>query len=154
VNKKVILGIILGMVLVTSVVSLVFQIPTGESDIGQIKDIEVKRESQLNIIDNASVAWQDGAIGDEQFAEIINQAIIDTDALREEYLTLKVPSKYDRYKQLSLDSLDKQKEAFIVLREYVGTNDASVRESLRADFDQLLVSSFEYRRDALRELDS
>lgn len=153
-NKKVILGIILGMVLVTSVVSLVFQIPTGESDIGQIKDIEVKRESQLNIIDNASVAWQDGAIGDEQFAEIINQAIIDTDALREEYLTLKVPSKYDRYKQLSLDSLDKQKEAFIVLREYVGTNDASVRESLRADFDQLLVSSFEYRRDALRELDS
>jgi hypothetical protein len=150
VKKKAIIGIGLGVVLLTSIVGVMSaSLPT---DTDRIKDIERERELKLNVIDNASVAWQQGVIGNGQFIEVIDQSISDTDALREEYLSLNLPSAYSKYKQLSIDSLDKQKEAFLKLKEYVQTEDPELQQSLRTEFDQLLVTSFEYRRDALREL--
>jgi len=150
VNKKAIVGIGLGVVLLTSIVGVMSSsLPT---DTNKIQDIEREREEKLNVIDNASVAWQQGVIGNVQFIEVIDQSITDTDTLREEYLSLNLPSTYARYKQLSIDSLDKQKEAFLKLKEYVQTEDPETQQSLRAELDQLLVTSFEYRRDALREL--
>ncbi len=149
-NKKAIVGIGLGVVLLTSIVGVMSSsLPT---DTNKIQDIEREREEKLNVIDNASVAWQQGVIGNVQFIEVIDQSITDTDTLREEYLSLNLPSTYARYKQLSIDSLDKQKEAFLKLKEYIQTEDPETQQSLRAELDQLLVTSFEYRRDALKEL--
>ena len=123
------------------------------SDSDKIIDIEKKRERELDFIDNASVTWQQGVIDDLQFTEIINQSITDTDTLRGEYLSLRLISIYDNYKKLSMNSLDKQREALQKMKEYVQTEDPVIRESLRVEFDQLLIASFENRRDALRELD-
>ena len=149
-NKKAIVGIGLGVVLLTSIVGVMSSsLPT---DTNKIQDIEREREEKLNVIDNASVAWQQGVIGNVQFIEVIDQSITDTDTLREEYLSLNLPSTYARYKQLSIDSLDKQKEAFLKLKEYIQTEDPETQQSLRAELDQLLVTSFEYRRDSLKEL--
>jgi len=150
VNKKVIVGIALGVILLTSIVGVMSQ--SLPADTEKIKDIERKREQKLDVIDNASLAWQQEVINDKQFIDVIDQSIIDTDSLRNEYSALNLPRTYDKYKQLSIDSLDKQKEAFLKLKAYVQTDDPETEKLLRAEFDQLLITSFEFRRDALREL--
>ncbi len=149
-NKKLIIGIASGVVILTAIAGVMSQ---SHSDTDKIMDIEKKRERKLDFIDNASVTWQQGAIDDLQFTEIINQSITDTDTLRGEYLSLRLISTHDNYKKLSMNSLDKQREALQKMKEYVQTEDPVVRESLRVEFDQLLIASFEHRRDALRELD-
>ncbi|MEM2760035.1 MAG: hypothetical protein QXU32_09930 [Nitrososphaerales archaeon] len=150
-NKKVIVGIILGTILITSIAGILNINPVTYSE--KIKDIERRHELALDVIDNASVSWQRGAISDVQFIAVIDQSIIETDNLQREYLSLNLPSTYDKYKRLSIDSLVKQKEAFLKLKEYVQTEDIEARQLIRAEFDQLITTSFEYRRDALRELD-
>ena len=149
-NKKLIIGIASGVVLLTAIAGVMSQ---SHSDTDKIMEIEKKRERKLDFIDNASVTWQQGVIDDLQFTEIINQSITDTDTLRGEYLSLRLISIYDNYKKLSMNSLDKQREALQKMKEYVQTEDPVIRESLRVEFDQLLIASFENRRDALRELD-
>ncbi len=148
-NKKLgIAGIFLGIILITSLVALTGSQPAAST----IKELEVKREQKLDVIDTASVYWQQGLIGSDEFIEVINQSITDTDALRAEYLALSVSPRYDEYRNLSLNSLDRQKEAFVKLREYVETGDQEQRPAVREEFDRLILLSFEYRRDALREL--
>lgn len=149
-NKKVIVGVALGVILLTSVVSVMSASPPADTE--KIKEIEMKREQKLDFIDNASLAWQQEVITDEQFLDVIDQSIIDTDSLRDEYSALNLPRTYDKYKQLSIDSLDKQREAFLKLKAYVQTDDPETEKLLRAEFDQLLITSFEFRRDALKEL--
>lgn len=149
-NKKLIIGIASGVVLLTAIAGVMSQ---SHSDTDKIMDIEKKRERKLDLIDNASVTWQQGAIDDLQFTEIINLSITDTDTLRGEYLSLRLLSTYDNYKKLSIDSLDKEREALQKMKEYVQTEDPALRESLRVEFDQLLITSFENRGEALRELD-
>lgn len=151
VNKKFLVAVIMGVMLLTSVVAVVgFNVPT---DTSKIRDIETERERKLDVIDNASVAWQQGTIEDTRFLEIIDQSISDTQNLRTEYRELNLPPSYDRYIQLSVNSLDKQEDAFVKLKQYVETDNLEQQELLRAEFDQLLISSFEDRRDALRELE-
>ena len=149
-NKKVIVGIALGAILLTSIVGVMNLSP--QPDTAKIKDIEKKREENLNFIDWASVSWQQGTINSTQFIAIIDKSLIDTEALRQEYLSLNIHPTYDKYKRLSLDSLDKQKEAFLKLKEYVQTENSEARKQIRSEFDQLITASFEYRRDALREV--
>lgn len=149
-NTKIIIAIALSAVLITSVVSVMSVNFAKDTD--KIKDIETKREQKLNVIDNASVAWQQGMIDDVQFIQVIDQSIVDTENMREEYSSLNLAPEYDRYKRLSINSLEKQKKAFLVLKEYVQADNPQIQEQLRAQFDELIIESFEYRRDALREL--
>lgn len=146
------MGISLGVIMLTSIVGVLNLNPS--TDNSKFKDIEMKREQKLDIIDKASMSWQQGLISKEQFAAIIEQSIMDTDALREEYLSLDVPPKYDKYKRLSIDSLDQQRQAFLKLKEYVQAEDPEAQQSIRAEFDELMVTSFEYRKEALQELES
>ena len=156
-KKKAFVGVGLGVILLTSVVSLMGQ--GSAPDNSKIKDIdskigniETKRERMLDMVDNASIAWQQDALDDESFREVIDQSIVETDALRAEYLSLNLASKYDKYKQLSIESLDKQKEALLKLKEYSQTEDPDLQQLIRVEFDQLLITSFEYHRDARTEL--
>lgn len=148
-KKKAIVGIALGAIMVSSMVGAI-SLPT---DSDKISDIEKKREQKLNVIDNASVSWQQGMLGKEQFIAAIEQSIIDTDALSEEYRSLNLPHKYDKYKSLSIESLNQQKEAFLKLKEYVETEDPEAQQLKRSEFDQLMITSFQYHREALRELE-
>lgn len=148
-KKKAIVGIALGVIMITSTVGAI----NFPKDTSKIRDIEQKREQKLDVIDKASRSWQQGLVDKGQFTAVIDQSIIDIDALREEYLSLDLPQKYDKYKSLSIDSLDKQKEAFLKLREYVQTDDTRLQPSMRAEFDQLMTESFQYRSDARKELD-
>ena len=148
-KKKAIVGIALGAIMVSSMVGAI-SLPT---DSDKISDIEKKREQKLNVIDNASVSWQQGMLGKEQFIAAIEQSIIDTDALSEEYRSLNLPHKYDKYKSLSIESLNQQKEAFLKLKEYVETEDPEAQQLKRSEFDQLMKTSFQYHREALRELE-
>lgn len=150
VHKKAIVGIALGVIMLTSVVGAV----SLHTDTNKTIDLERKREQKLNLIDNASLSWRQGIIDDEKFIEVIEQAVTDTDLLRGEYELLNLPPKYDKYKSLSLDSLNKQKEAFLKLKEYVQTEDPTARESIQSEFDQLMITSFDDRREALKELES
>ena len=147
-KKKALVGIALGVIMITSAAGA-FNFP---KDTSKIRDIEQKREQKLDVIDKASRSWQQGLIDQTQFTAVIDQSIVDTDALREEYLSLNPPQKYDKYKSLSIDSLDKQKEAFLKLREYVLAKDTPTGLSIRADFERLMTKSFEYRDEARKEL--
>jgi hypothetical protein len=149
-KKKALVGIALGIIMLTSIVGAI-SLPT---DGNKISDIENKRREKLDYIDSASVAWQQGMIGKEEFIRIIEQSITDTDALRDEYRSLGLPQKYDRYKSLSIESLSIQKDAFLKLKEYVEAGDPETQELKRAEFDQLMVSSIQYHNQALRELES
>ncbi len=149
-KKKAFVGVGLGVILLTSVVSLMGQ--SSAPDNSKIGNIETKRERMLDMVDNASIAWQQDALGDESFREVIDQSITETDALRAEYLSLNLDSTYDKYKQLSIESLDKQKEALLKLKEYSQTEDPDLQQLIRVEFDQLLIASFEYHRDARTEL--
>lgn len=152
-NKKALVAIGFGVILFTSILGVINLNPSSDVN-DRIKDMEMRREQKLDVIDSASVSWQQNRIDDRQFIEIIDQSIIDTDALREEYLALNLPATYDKYKELSINSLDRQKEAFLKLREYVLTEEPDVQKTIRAEFDELIISSFEFRRDALRELNN
>jgi hypothetical protein len=149
VKKKAIVGIALGIIMLTSIVGAI-SLP---NDSNKISDIENKRREKLDFIDRASAAWQQGMIGKEEFIRIIEQSIIDTDALNIEYQSLSLPQKYDRYKNLSIESLEAQKEAFLKLKEYVEAEDPQTQELKRSEFDQLMVASIQYRNEALRELE-
>ncbi|MGH9879669.1 MAG: hypothetical protein ACRD5H_18725, partial [Nitrososphaerales archaeon] len=65
-----------------------------------------------------------------------------------------LPQKYDRYKSLSIESLNIQKDAFLKLKEYVEAGDPETQELKRAEFDQLMIASIQYRNQALGELES
>lgn len=148
-NRKLgIIGIAIGIILITSVITLTGSPPAASI----IKDLEMKREQKLDIIDRASVYWQQGLIGHEEFIAVIEQSITDTEDMRDDYLSLDVPPRYDVYKSLSIDSLNKQMEAFLKLKEYVEIGDLEQGPAVREEFDRLMLTSFEYRRDALREL--
>lgn len=149
-KRKAVVGIALGVIMLSSIVGAI-SLPT---DSNKINDIERKRQQKLDVIDNASVSWQQGLIGKEQFIAVIDQSIIDTDVLREEYLSLNVPQKYDSYKSLSVESLGKQKEAFLKLKEYVQEEGLETQQMKRAEFEQLMIASFQYHNQALRELES
>lgn len=143
-----------GVMLLTSIVGIIGPRGPGPStDISIIDDIERKREQKLDVIDNASLDWQQKTIDGKQFMEILDQSIIDTDALRWEYTSLDLPLTYDKYKRLSINSLNKQLDALLKLKEYVQTEDPEALPLLRTEFDQLLTTSFENRRDALIELE-
>jgi hypothetical protein len=149
-KKKAIVGIALGVIMLSSMVGAI----SFPSDSSKINDIENKRKAKLDSIDNASVTWQQGVIGKEEFISVIEQSIIDTDVLSQEYQSLSLPQKYDRYKNLSIESLNIQKDAFLKLKEYVEAGDPDTQELKRAEFDQLMVSSIQYHNQALRELES
>ena len=147
-KKKAIVGIALGVIMLSSMVGAI----SFPSDSSKINDIEKKRKEKLDFIDNSSVAWQQGMVGKEEFIRTIEQSIIDTDALSVEYQSLGLPQKYDRYKSLSVESLNIQKEAFLKLKEYVEAEDPETQDLKRSEFDQLMVSSIQYHNQALREL--
>ncbi len=147
-KKKVIVATVLGVIMLTSAVGAI-SFPTDSS---KINDIEKKRQQKLNVIGNALASWQQGSLGKEQFVGVIEQSIIDTDALRQEYLSLSLSQKYDKYKSLSVESLDKQKEAFLKLKEYVEAEDPATQELKRSEFDQIMTASFQYHSDAVKEL--
>ena len=149
-KKKAIVGIALGIIMLTSIVGAV-SLPTDKN---KISEIENKRREKLDFIDNASIAWQQGMVGKEEFIRTVEQSIIDTDALSVEYQSLGLPQKYDRYKSLSVESLNIQKEAFLKLKEYVEAEDTETQEMKRSEFDQLMISSIQYHNQALRELES
>jgi len=149
VKKKAIVGIALGVIMLTSIVGAI-SLPT---DNNKISDIENKRKEKLDFIDSASVAWQQGMVSTEEFIRLIEQSIMDTDVLREEFRSLSLPQKYDRYKSLSIESLDIQKDAFLKLKEYVEAGDPETQELKRAEFDQLMVTSIQYHNQALSELE-
>lgn len=138
----------LGAMLMTSFLS--YTSPPSGADL--IKELDDKREQKLVLIDRASVDWQRGLLGQEQFVAVIEESITDTEDLRKEYLSLNLPSSYDRYKDLSIASLDKQIEAFLKLRDFVMVEDASEGSLLRSEFDQLIITMFESHRDAQKEL--
>jgi hypothetical protein len=146
-RKLGILGIALGIVVITSLLTLSSSKPAASV----IKDLEREREQNLDAIDKASVYWQGGLIGSAEFLEIIDEAVADTEALRDRYLALSISPRYEEYRDLSIISLDNQREAFLKLREYVGTEEEQ-RSAVREEFDRLILISFEYRRDALKEL--
>ncbi|GEM_PF-2693295 len=148
-KKKAIVGIALGVIMLTSIVGAI-SLPT---DNNKISDIENKRKEKLDFIDSASVAWQQGMVSTEEFIRLIEQSIMDTDVLREEFRSLSLPQKYDRYKSLSIESLDIQKDAFLKLKEYVEAGDPETQELKRAEFDQLMVTSIQYHNQALSELE-
>ena len=143
-------GIALGVIMLTSLVGAI-SLPT---DNNKISDIENKRREKLDFVDNASVAWQQGMVSSEEFVRVIEQSIIDTDVLREEYQSLSLPQKYDRYKSLSVESLNIQKDAFLKLKEYVEAGDPETQEMKRSEFEQLMVASIQYHDQASRELES
>jgi len=149
-KKKAMVGIALGVIMLTSLVGAI-SLPTDST---KISDVENKRREKLDFIDNASVAWQQGMVSKEEFISVLEQSIIDTDVLREEYRSLSLPQKYDRYKSLSIESLNIQKDAFLKLKEYVEAGDPETQELKRAEFDQLMVASIQYHNQALRELES
>ncbi len=149
-HKKAVVGIGLGVIMLTSVVGAV----SLHTDTSKTVELERKREQKLNLIDNASLSWRQGIIDDEKFIQVIEQGIIDTDLLRGEYQLLNLPPKYDKYKNLSLDSLSKQKEAFMKLKEYVQTEDPTAQQSIQSEFEQLMITSFDHRREALKVLES
>ncbi len=147
-KKKAIVGIALGVIMLTSLVGAI-SLPTDSSKIG---DIENKRREKLDFIERAFVAWQQGMVRTEEFISVIERSIIDTDALREEYRSLSLHQKYDRYKSLSIESLNIQKDAFLKLKEYVEAGDPETQELKRAEFYQLMESSIQYRDQAQGEL--
>lgn len=149
-KKKAIVGIALGVIMLSSMVGAI----SFPSDSSKINDIEKKRKEKLDSIDNASIEWQQGIIGKEEFIGVIEQSVIDTDVLRQEYQSLSLPQKYDRYKSLSIESLNIQKDAFLKLKEYVEAEDPDTQELKRSEFDQLMVTSIQYHNQALRELES
>ncbi|MFY3741767.1 MAG: hypothetical protein HMLIMOIP_002227 [Candidatus Nitrosomirales archaeon] len=149
-KKKAIVGIALGVIMLSSMVGAI----SFPSDSSKINDIEKKRKEKLDFIDNASIEWQQGIVGKEEFISVIQQSVIDTDVLRQEYQTLSLPQKYDRYKSLSVESLNIQKDAFLKLKEYVEAGDPDTQELKRSEFDQLMVASIQYHNQALRELES
>ncbi|MFQ5969918.1 MAG: hypothetical protein ACE5J2_05445 [Nitrososphaerales archaeon] len=149
-KKKAIVGIGLGVIMLTSIVGAM-SVPTDRSKIG---DIENKRQQKLEIIARATVSWDKGLIDDEQFIAAIEESTIDTDALREEYLSLNLNPMYDDYKRLSIDSLDQQKQAFLKLKEYLQTDDPEVQQSILEEYDEHMTRSIKYRTDAAREIES
>jgi hypothetical protein len=149
-KKKAIVGIALGVIMLSSMVGAI----SFPGDSSKINDIEKKRKDKLDSIDNASIEWQQGIVGKEEFISVIQQSVIDTDVLSQEYQSLNLPQKYDRYKSLSVQSLNIQKDAFLKLKEYVEAEDPDTQELKRSEFDQLMVSSIQYHNQALRELES
>lgn len=148
-KKKAIVGIALGVIMLSSMVGAI----SFPNDSSKINDIEKKRKEKLDAIDNASVEWQQGIIGNEEFISVIDQSIIDTDVLSQEYQSLSLPQKYDRYKSLSIQSLNIQKDAFLKLKEYVEAEDQETQDTKRSEFDQLMVASIQYHNQALKELE-
>ena len=148
-KKKAIVGIALGVIMLSSMVGAI----SFPSDSSKINDIEEKRRDKLDFIDNASVAWQQGMVGKEEFISVIEQSIIDSDVLSQEYQSLSLPQKYDRYKSLSIESLGIQKDAFLKLKEYVEAEDPETQDMKRSEFDQLMITSIQYHNQALSELE-
>ena len=149
-KKKAMVGIALGVIMLTSLVGAI-SLPT---DSNKISDIEDKRREKQDFIVNAWVAWQQGMVGKEEFISVIEQSIIDSDVLSQEYQSLSLPQKYDRYKSLSIESLGIQKDAFLKLKEYVEAEDPETQELKGSEFDQLMKTSTQYHDQALGELES
>ena len=147
-KKKAIVPIALGVIMSTSIVG-VMNFP---GDSSKINDMEKKRKEKLDLIDSASVQWQQGMVGSEEFVSVIDRSIIDTDILSQEYHSLNLPQKYDRYKSLSIQSLSIQKDAFLKLKEYVEAEDPETQDATRSEFDQLMIASIQYHNQALQEL--